>query len=36
MKYDEERDELLELIWKLREERVQDKETIFKRSWNRM
>ena len=35
MKYDEERDELLELIWKLREERVQDKETIFKRSWNR-
>ena len=35
MKYDEERDELLELIWKLREERVQDKETIFKKSWNR-
>jgi len=35
MKYDEERDELLELIWKLREEGVRDKETIFKKSWNR-
>lgn len=35
MKYDEERNELLELIWKLREERVQEKETLFKKSWNR-
>src|SRR3989304_1155787 len=35
MKYDEERDELLELIWKLREDGIQDKETIFKMSWNR-
>lgn len=35
MKYDEERDELLELIWKLREEGIQDKEPISKRSWNK-
>ena len=35
MKYVEESDELLELIWKLREEGIQDKETIFKRSWNK-
>jgi len=35
MKYDEESDELLELIWKLREEGIQDKETIYKRSWNK-
>lgn len=35
MKYDEERDELLELIWKLREEGIQDKETVHKRSWNK-
>ena len=35
MKYVEESDELLELIWKLREEGIQDKETIYKRSWNK-
>jgi DtxR family Mn-dependent transcriptional regulator len=35
MKYVEESDELLELIWKLREEDIQDKETIYKRSWNK-
>jgi DtxR family transcriptional regulator, Mn-dependent transcriptional regulator len=35
MKYDEESDELLELIWKLREEGIQDKETIYKKSWNK-
>lgn len=34
MKNDEERDELLELIWKLREEGVQDKEAVFRKSWN--
>ncbi|MGB7292296.1 MAG: metal-dependent transcriptional regulator [Thermodesulfobacteriota bacterium] len=35
MKYDEESDELLELIWKLREEGIQDEETIYIRSWNK-
>jgi DtxR family Mn-dependent transcriptional regulator len=35
MKYNEESDELLELIWKLGEESIQDEETIYKRSWNR-
>ncbi len=35
MKYDQEIDELLELIWKLREEGIQDKEAIYNRSWNK-
>lgn len=35
MKYDEESDELLELIWKLSEENIQDEETIYERSWNK-
>lgn len=35
MKYDEESDELLELIWKLREQGIQDQDTIYKRSWNK-
>lgn len=35
MKYDEESDELLELIWKLKEEGIQDEVTIYKRSWNK-
>ncbi len=35
MKYDEESDELLELMWKLEEENIQDEATIYKRSWNK-
>ena len=35
MKYDEESEELLELIWKLSEEGIRDEETICKKSWNR-
>ena len=35
MKYDEESDELLELMWKLGEENIQDEATIYKRSWNK-
>ena len=35
MKYDEESDELLELVWKLSEESIQDEETIYERSWNK-